>query len=168
MKKISNQGFTLVELLISVGLISVILVVSIQFLLNLVSNSVRIQNRIDVEQNANFISAKITKLISDANSATLNSSSKVTFITNGVTYALELKNGVLYLQNTLDTSVLASPLNDSSIIISGVNTIPFELSTTTNPQQLKMKLKFEIGSGTNLGASQNIEKIITIRKSYKN
>ena len=112
MKKISNQGFTLVELLISVGLIAVILVVSIQFLLNLVSNSVRIQNRIDVEQNANFISAKITKLISDANSATLNSSSKVTFITNGVTYALELKNGVLYLQNTLDTSVLASPITD--------------------------------------------------------
>jgi prepilin-type N-terminal cleavage/methylation domain-containing protein len=167
--RVNNRGFTLVELLVAISLIAVVIVVSADFLINLVSNSVRIQNKIFLEQNYNFIGSKLTKVLQDAENVTVLNPNKLTFTNNG-TYTLEVKNGLLLLQNTSVANSPAISLNDSQIVISNIESQnAFEsILNLNNPMQVKIKLKFEIFPGNKLGADQNLERVVTIRKSYKN
>lgn len=168
MKK-NNHGFTLVELLVAVSLIAIVIVISADFLINLVSNSVRIQNKIFLEQNYNFIGTKVSKILQDAENVTVLNSTKLTFTNNG-TYSLEVKNGQLLLQNTSLSNSPALPLNDSQIVVSNIESqSAFEsILNLNNPMQVKLKLKLEIYPGNKLGVNQDLERVITIRKSYKN
>jgi prepilin-type N-terminal cleavage/methylation domain-containing protein len=155
MKK--NSGFTLVELLVTLGLISIIIVVSSEFLLNLVGASVKIQSKNDVEQNYNFIVTKMTKIIQDSNSVSLQGSDLVA-IKSGEEFRFNLNGGILYLNNFPISSISVVPITDKA---------PFEI-ISDNPQQVKINLSIQKDAGTKFYSSQEITRTITLRRSYKN
>ncbi len=155
----NNSGFTLVELLVTLGLLTIITIVSSDFLLNLVSASVRVQNKATLEQNYSYISAKLVKIIEESEDVSLVNSSKIIAVLEGVTYTVELKNGQITIND-----ILISSTDNLSIS----STEAFKLVRSSNPKQLRIFLNFAVDSGSNIGATQTLERIVTVRKSYKN
>ena len=155
MKK--NSGFTLVELLVSLGLISIIVVVSSEFLINLVNTSVKIQSKNEVEQNYNFIITKMTKIIQDSNSVVMEGSD---LIAN--------KDGVEYRFSLNDDNLLLNGLPLSSIQVLTVANKPAFDIISENPQQVKIDLLIQKDAGTKFQSSQEVQRTITLRRSYKN
>jgi prepilin-type N-terminal cleavage/methylation domain-containing protein len=155
MKK--NSGFTLVELLVSLGLISIIVVVSSEFLINLVNTSVKIQSKNEVEQNYNFIITKMTKIIQDSNSVVMEGSDLIAN-KDGVEYRFSIKNDNLLLNGL--------PL--SSIQVLTVTNKPAFDIISENPQQVKIDLLIQKDAGTKFQSSQEVQRTITLRRSYKN
>ena len=155
MKK--NSGFTLVELLVSLGLISIIVVVSSEFLINLVNTSVKIQSKNEVEQNYNFIITKMTKIIQDSNSVVMEGSDLIAN-KDGVEYRFSLKND----------SLLLNGLPLSSIQVLTVTNKPAFDIISENPQQVKIDLLIQKDAGTKFQSSQEVQRTITLRRSYKN
>ena len=154
-----NSGFTLVELLVTLGLITVITFMSSDFLLNLVSASVRIQNKATLEQNYSYISSKLIKMIEEADSVTVTNG-KINISLDGTNYVVELKDGQLEM-NDLEIS------SASNLKISSEEA--FSYFRSSNPVQIVIKLNFEVDAGsTTIGASQEFERIVTVRKSYNN
>lgn len=155
----NNSGFTLVELLVTLGLITVITFMSSDFLLNLVSASVRIQNKATLEQNYSYISSKLIKMIEEADSVTVTNG-KINISLDGTNYVVELKDGQLEM-NDLEIS------SASNLKISSEEA--FSYFRSSNPVQIVIKLNFEVDAGsTTIGASQEFERIVTVRKSYNN
>ncbi len=152
-----NSGFTLVELLVTLGLISIILVVSSEFLINLVNTSVKIQSKNEVEQNYNFIVTKMTKIIQDSNSVVLDGSDLVAS-KDGVDYRFALVGNSLTL-NGLELSSLS--------VLQITNTSVFSI-ISNNPQQVKINFRIEKDAGTKFESSQEVKRTITLRRSYKN
>ena len=155
MKK--NSGFTLVELLVSLGLISIIVVVSSEFLINLVNTSVKIQSKNEVEQNYNFIITKMTKIIQDSNSVVMEGSD---LIAN--------KDGVEYRFSLNDDNLLLNGLPLSSIQVLTITNKPAFDIISEDPQQVKINLLVEKDAGTKFESSQEVQRTITLRRSYKN
>jgi len=155
----NNKGFTLVELLVTLGLLTVITIVSSDFLLNLVSASVRIQNKATLEQNYSFISSKLVKMIEEADDVSVLNSSKALILLEGISYEIELKNSQILINNLPITS-------SDNVSLSSTEVFKFE--RTSNPEQVRIKLRFDVDAGSNIGASQDFDRIVTVRKSYKN
>ena len=65
-RKNHNKGFTLVELLIVILLLTVIAVISSDMVINLTSTSTKIQNKLNLEEDYTFLNSKLTKIIQDA------------------------------------------------------------------------------------------------------
>ncbi len=152
-----NSGFTLVELLVTLGLISVILVVSSEFLINLVNTSVKIQSKNEVEQNYNFIVTKMTKIIQDSNSVVLDGSDLVAS-KDGVDYRFALVGNSLTLNGLELSSLSVLEITNSSV---------FSI-ISANPQQVKINFLIEKDTGTKFESSQEVKRTITLRRSYKN
>jgi prepilin-type N-terminal cleavage/methylation domain-containing protein len=153
----NNSGFTLVELLVTLGLISIILVVSSEFLINLVNTSVKIQSKNEVEQNYNFIVTKMTKIIQDSNSVVLEGSELVA-TKDGVDYRFALVGNSLTLNGLKLSSISVLPITNTSVFA----------IISDNPQQVKVNLMVEKDAGTKFESSQEIKRTITLRRSYKN
>jgi prepilin-type N-terminal cleavage/methylation domain-containing protein len=156
MKK--NSGFTLVELLVSLGLISIIVVVSSEFLINLVNTSVKIQSKNEVEQNYNFIITKMTKIIQDSNSV-VKVGSDLIANKDGVAYKFSLKNNNLLLNEL--------PLSSIQVLTVDNGPAAFDI-ISEDPQQVKINLIVEKDAGTKFESSQEVQRTITLRRSYKN
>lgn len=152
-----NSGFTLVELLVTLGLISIILVVSSEFLINLVNTSVKIQSKNEVEQNYNFIVTKMTKIIQDSNSVALDGSDLIA-TKDGVGYRFALVGNSLTLNGLELSSLSVLEITNSSV---------FSI-ISANPQQVKINFLIEKDTGTKFESSQEIKRTITLRRSYKN
>jgi hypothetical protein len=132
---------------------------SSDFLLNLVSASVRIQNKATLEQNYSYISSKLIKMIEEADSVTVTNG-KINISLDGTNYVVELKDGQLEM-NDLEIS------SASNLKISSEEA--FSYFRSSNPVQIVIKLNFEVDAGsTTIGASQEFERIVTVRKSYNN
>jgi prepilin-type N-terminal cleavage/methylation domain-containing protein len=157
MKKI-NKGFTLVELLITLGVLSIIMIVSSEFLINLVNTSVKIQSKNEVEQNYNFIVTKITKMLQDSTSVSMDG--------ENITFVLNSKNYSLQLNATADLLLNGSQIS-SAKIIEFPNQNIFKI---VNQDPVQVNLNFQIikDAGTKYESSQKVERIITLRRSYKN
>jgi len=153
-----NKGFTLVELLITLGVLSIIMVVSSEFLINLVNTSVKIQSKNEVEQNYNFIVTKITKMLQDSTSVSMDG--------ENITFVLNSKNYSLQLNSTADLLLNGSQIS-SADIIEFPNQNIFKI---VNQDPVQVNLNFQIikDAGTKYESSQKVERIITLRRSYKN
>lgn len=162
----NNNGFTLVELLVTLGVIAIVVVVSSDFFFNLVDTSVRVQNRNQVEQDYNFIATKISKLVQDSNSVSVTDGGNtltVVFPTNTVTIKYDPTNFSILIDGT--------PLTSSNVKIEKINdsTPIFKIEKPFDPQQVSFKAKVIKDKGlSKFEFSQNLERIITVRKSYRN
>lgn len=162
----NNKGFTLIEMVITITLIAVIVVISSDFILNLISSSIKIQNADTLEQNYSFISNKLVKMIQEADSVTIVNPTKIQINLYGTLYEVEVKSGGIYLNSALVTdpntiSIGAAQGNSNNDIFSYIS--------SSNPQQVKIKLLFSIDAnlGSKYAVSQGLERIATVRKSYK-
>lgn len=159
----NNKGFTLVELLVTIGIVAVISIISSEFLLNLLSTSVNVQNKNEVEQAYTFVGTKLVKMIEEAEEVVIDNSNQLKITLNGNVY--------LVFVDTTNQKILIynDPLvSNSNVKVSSISdTIPvFSYQNDINPTQIKINLKFEVPS--DYGSRQDLVRIATVRKSYKN
>jgi len=159
----NNKGFTLIELLITIGIVAVVSIISSDFLINLLSTSVVVQNKNEVEQSYTYVSTKLIKMIEEADEVVLINSNTMKITLNGVVYSVFLdtiNKQILILNKPLvsNLNVKISPISDTLPVFSYQNEL--------NPIQIKINLKFEVLD--DLGSIQELNRIITVRKSYKN
>lgn len=176
--KMINKGFTLVELLVTLAVISIVVVVSSDFFFNLIDTSVRVQNRNQVEQDYNFVATKITKLVQDANSIEiLDYGNQLNIIFPDKTIVLKyyeqdqtIKMGNFVNDSITDESLLVSSgVKITKKTVGGDSKPIFEsISPSSNPQQLRLTMVFNKDKGIKFEFSSTLERTITVRKSYKN
>lgn len=154
----SNKGFTLVELLVVVLILSVVVIISSDMIISLFSASAKIQNKIEVESDFTFLNVKLDKLIKDADSVTIDQTkTELNILYPTTTYTLSYDNtkNALYLNG--------ERLNNADLGLGD-----FEMSIIgTSPQQVRLifNLSKDIGN-VRLKAFQKFEKIITLTKTY--
>lgn len=140
----NKKGFTLVELLIVIGLIGITVGVTGDIILTLIRSYSKTQATTDVERVASFAVGKIEKEFKNATSVTSVSSNSITFETKAfdalpttVTYAVNntgctgttclKRNGVL--------------LTDATEVIAACSGNCFD-RISTDPETIKIKIRF--------------------------
>ena len=153
----NNYGFTLVELLITLALTSIIVVVSSEFLINLVNTSVKIQSRNDVEQDYNFMTTKLTKMIQDSRNVSY-SQGVLTFTLGTTVYKLTFNSsGDAILNGVKLNNVAIEPLPNSDFI---------KFNSSSSVQNVQLSFRIIKDADNKFRSYQDVERIITVRKSY--
>jgi prepilin-type N-terminal cleavage/methylation domain-containing protein len=171
----NSKAFTLVELLISLGILAVISIISSQILVTLVSTSVNIQKKNEIELQYSFISQKMIKIIGDGTLASVSSGGNILEISQGSTKTcFGVDNGVIemqLIQSTANCPVSSNssyvPLNNKAKIeiTTQGNQAPFLIVSNSNPIQVRILFKVEDALDSN--TFQLFERIVTLRKTYK-
>ena len=99
----------------------------------------------------------MTKIIQDSNSVVMEGSDLIAN-KDGVEYKFSLKNDNLLLNGL--------PL--SSIQVLTITNKPAFDIISEDPQQVKINLLVEKDAGTKFESSQEVQRTITLRRSYKN
>lgn len=169
----TNKGFTLVELLITIALIAVISIISSDFLINMVATSVSVQNKADVEQTYSFVTTKLVKLLEEADTVEVNNTNnfnQITLTADQRTYVIRLNTtqnpqNQLLIGSSIDT---LKPINTNTRvkILNIPNTENFSYKNTSNPIQIALNLRFEVAG--DLSSAQEVSRVVTVRKSYIN
>ena len=153
----NNQGFILVELLITLAITSIIVVVSSEFLINLVNTSVKIQSRNEVEQDYNFLTTKLTKMIQDSGNVSY-SVDTLNFTLGTTSYNLKFDaNSDILLNGIQLNTVDIEPLPNSDLI---------KFNSSTSVQNVQLNFRIIKDANNKFRSYQDVERIITIRKSY--
>src|SRR4051812_22940217 len=99
-----RRGFTLVEFLVYMGLLSILLTVMTSIFFSILDVSAEAESISSVEQDGNFILQRFIYDISNAESIALPSSygvnsSSLQLSINGINYSYSISNGMLQLSN---------------------------------------------------------------------
>jgi hypothetical protein len=130
-----------------------------EFLINLVNTSVKIQSKNEVEQNYNFIVTKLTKMLQDSTSVSKLDDKNISFVLNS-------KNYSLLLNSTGDLLLNGSQISSAEIV-----KLPNQeeiFGVGGDPVQVKLNFQIIKDARTKYESSQKVERIITLRRSYKN
>lgn len=169
----NTKGFTLVELLVSLGVIAVITITTTQILVSLINSSIEVEKRNLIELNYSFVSQKLVKIIEDGTQASVNSTGDVLTVNQGSTTtcfainsnSIKIQNSKSSCPDSSDTSY--QDLVDSTkikVIKDGTNNF-FSLVSSSNPIQVRIIFKVEDASDST--KFQTLERIITLRKTFK-
>lgn len=167
MRKINNKGFTLVELLVVILLISVVAIISSDMVISLTATSTKIQNKLSLEEDYSFLNLKLTKLIQDADFITFNNSTNTLIINHSDnSYHLSHENNSLKM-GVGGVSSTTPPLITSEVILEpGVSF--FRIERTENPQVVYLNFKISRDSTNERLKTETIfEKRITVNKTYQ-
>lgn len=109
----SQRGFTIVEMLIYMGLLSIFLLILTDMLVSILNVKVESEASSFVEQDSKFITARLSYDINQASAITTpaslgGSASSLAIVIGGVTYTYATLGGNLQLTNNLGTSNLNS------------------------------------------------------------
>ena len=165
--KSKNQGFSLLELLLYIAILSVISVVLATAFISLNKGRAQAEARIEVNSNIRFVVERITQDINDASSVTLpilgSPSSSLSLIVGGQSVVYSVSSGVL--QRTFGTNPSES-ITSSSVIadpptftmIQNFNSVL--VATTTNIQTI-LNIKYNSASpdwnySTNIKSSASL------------
>ena len=148
-----SSGFTLVELLISMGLLAIILSVLTSLFVSVIEAQLESQATSSVDQDGRFILARLSYDIHRTNSisipATLGAQGPtLQIVVNGITYTYGLNGNELELTSNQGTDRINSPntlISDVNFrrlgsTLSGKNTIEIQFtvsSTITRPQEIR-------------------------------
>lgn len=104
-------GFTLVEMLVYMGILSVMLVILMQIFFSLLDATLDSQATSTLEQDSRYILTRLTYDIQKAQSVTTpsplgQSSTSLQIVVDGINYSYTLLNGNLQLTNNDGTNVL--------------------------------------------------------------
>lgn len=167
----SQKGFTLVELVVVVGLIALTVGVTGDIILSLVRSYSRTQIETEVEQNANFAFQKIEKEIRNAEridsitggGTTLNFTYKdASDVDIPVTYAVT--SGELRRTEGANTDILSVNSGTDQVTVSCGATTCFQL-LQSNPDILQIHMEFD-PTNTTIAMPLIIENTIIVRKTY--
>lgn len=169
----SQAGFTLVEILVVLGILAITIGVTGDIILTLIRSYTKTEITNDIEQNTNFVSLKLENELKNATSVDTVTPDSLTFtkleggIPVSITYAVTLVNGV----NSVTRNTL--PLTDSSQT-SGVAVLDcsanpcFEL-LSTNPDIVRINMSFAQASNTSSTAFTGdikLENTIVVKGTY--
>jgi len=170
--KKNNSGFTLVELLIVILLLTVIAVISSDMVINLTGTSTKIQNKLNIEEDYSFLEGKLSKIIQDADSVSWDTVNKKLIINSGLNmYELKIdtlaNSTVTKLFMRSSASQNFTQLSNSDITTPVLGSFVTVLSID-NPQtvQFNFDLNKDLDN-VRLKQTTNFKKIITVNKTYK-
>ncbi len=169
MKKI-QKGFTLIEILLVVVLLSVTVGVTSDILLSLVRSNTKTQVMNEIEQQVNFVSLKIEKELRDAKSAGVSEGTTLDFqIRDGTDIIYTLASGVLTRKVGDGTAQnLTSDINPGGVTVTCLGGSCFSISGV-NPQVVNVNMEFrqaQSTAGASYSGSAKIETSIVIRNTY--
>ncbi len=165
----SQKGFTLLELVIVIGLMALTVGVTGDILLSLVRSYTTTQIETELEQNANFVLLKLEKELRNAESVSeINDSSISFFIKDAnnseveVTYAVT--GGVVTRQVGAGAQDTLTNTSSSNGVL--VTCAPcFSRVGTAPPDIIKIAMEFDTKS-SNINAPVTVENTVIVRKSY--
>lgn len=148
-----SKGFTLVELLISMGLLAIILSVITSLFVSVIETQLESQATSSVDQDGRFVLTRLSYDIHRANSITTpavlgGQGSTLQLVIGGISYTYALNSNTLELTNNLgadkinSTNTTVSNLNFRRLgnTLSGKNTIEIQYTVTskiTKPQETR-------------------------------
>jgi prepilin-type N-terminal cleavage/methylation domain-containing protein len=169
-RRIETEGFTLVELLLTIALLSIAVGVTTDIILSITKSYSKTEMANELEQNANFVSLKLEKELRNASSVTVPAtvdapSSTLTFVTTDglvVTYNLDAsgllnRNGSVIVNNDSTVGVLVS-------CPAGCFTLK-----NTSPQVVQMGLRFQqrnSGGNSSFTGVVDLNNTVVLRGTY--
>ena len=173
-----EQGFTLIELILVIGILTISIGVSSDIVLTLIKSYGKSQTNNEVEQNADFVMNRIQRdLFANAVSVTEISSNKLTFTNkNGGIYSYKVSsNGtsfqVYYTVNSVDYLLTNDdPINGIKLVDCGSSPCFTQLNSLgVSPYVIKIKFEFVPGNVSAVpSASGNtiVETTQVVRSTY--
>jgi len=181
----SQKGFTLVELILVIGLLAISVGVTNDVLISLIRTNSKTQIINEIEQQANFVSLKIEKELRNARNATVTE--------NGLRLSFETRGGdeIEYKVYNADSGGIITRIENSGIEydltwdgeegsgaglggvlvtcpVSGSDPICFSV-TGTSPQIVSISMTFSQSQTTSIASfsgSVDINNSIVIRNTY--
>lgn len=157
----SSKGFTLVEMLVYMGLLSIFLVVQMDILVSVLETTRSSEANSSVAQDGRFILSRLGYDIQRASAITSpasvgSSSNTLTLTIGGVSHSYALTSGNLVLTNNLGSN----NLNSNQTTVSAVNFTKIGSSTRET-----VKLEFAVGSVTQTQAGAEMRQFdLTVGK----
>lgn len=161
-KKIKQKGFTLVELVVYMGIFTILLFVLTSLFTSMLDTQLETNSLSSVQQDNRFIMTRLTRDIQAADSITIPatigaSTSNLEIVINGATYTYSLAGDNLTLVNGLGTNVLNNfdtSISNLSFLrlgnTAGKNTITVSLTSTSKTQKASgpevKNIKFTVGT----------------------
>lgn len=185
MKK-SHKGFTLVELLISVSLLAIVSLVSVNIITTLLKSSVKAQMAIDIEQASSFVFLKLENDIKKSYNAQVTGSTLI--LSQGspvssVTTTYKIASGVA--EGCSDDSMNCILLNNTKLtddtLVNGkptLSAVSVDLANSSfsivedalhNPVAVNIKIKFFKPNSSNakmFNAETTLDTTVVLRGSY--
>lgn len=168
-----NKGFTLVELLLVVALLTISVGITGDILLTLVRSFSKTQVLTEIEQQSNFVSLKLEKELKSASSVSAPDSddygSTLTFEGANGTVSYSLAGGILSRNGV----ALTSNENPGGVVVTcscpdGADAC-FVREGTGNPEIISFCLTFtqaQTGAAAAFTGEVEVEKTVVLRRSY--
>lgn len=133
---IKKKGFTIVEMLIYMGLLSVLLVSMTALFSSIIDSRLEAESKSAIEQDGDFLLARMFYDISRADTITTpatsgSSSPTLLLVIGGVTYTYQTANNKLQLTNNLGSNILNSESSNISNLSFARNGLVGSSSTIT-------------------------------------
>jgi prepilin-type N-terminal cleavage/methylation domain-containing protein len=130
---VNSKGYTLVEILIVMSIISVIVVLSSEIVINMTAVAVKTSNKISVEQDYSFMDLKFSRIFQDSSSIKLSGGNQVIANYEGTDYYFSFDSDKINFKKGAD--VTFEPLNNNPIS-------EFSVSVgTSRPNSIKISFK---------------------------
>ncbi len=158
-----NKGATLIELLIYFGILSILLVIVIDLMLQTGEFSLETESRSSLQNDARFIANRLSFDIHQADSVTSpanlgDSSSTLTFTVGTETHTYTLSGTNLEYQETVGLNTETANLNSNRIII---NSLTFErLGNPGGNPTIKITLELEATKSEKGGPKQKTFEVL--------
>lgn len=165
--KQNQKGTTLIEIILYIALLSIISLVVIDLLISSGSLQLETEEQSNQQQNAAYISQRLTNEIRQADSV-LNpltvgqTSTSLSLINNSETHSFSLNSTNLEYQKTIGTSTTTADLNNSEVAVS--NFLIQRLGFVAGKNSFKINFTLtNIKSGQQGTLEKNYEIITTLR-----
>lgn len=170
----SEQGFTLVELLLVIALVSISIGITADILVSLTRSYNKTAVTNEIEQQANFIGLKLEKELRNSSNVTLPNANCISFQINGVAIYYNVANNNIFRSTGSCSTAVGNALLATPAITGSLNGVSaaclgscFTL-TGTSPQVVDLSFVFSQSSGgtTSFRGEVQLKNTIVIRNSY--
>ncbi|GIW69668.1 MAG: hypothetical protein KatS3mg101_0415 [Patescibacteria group bacterium] len=166
----SNSGFTLVELLVVIGLLGISIGITNDILTSLVRSYSKTQVKNELEQQANFLGLKFEREIRSANDILTPAGGSNTLIiqkSDGTTITYFLENGVMKITYPGPSTFDVTSRSGTGGVTVSCSSFCFTVSNTTpKTVSINMQMSPSSGTGATFSGTVQVNTTVTVRNSY--
>ena len=162
----NSKGFTLVELLVVVVILTIITALSSEFLINMLGIAVKTNNKTSGEEDYTFLDLKLSKIIQDSVSIGCGSSSCIgsnylTFTRGAEIFQLSIATPTIFFKKGSDCDYCYQALNNNNI-----SNFRVEVNNTERPFNIDLSFDIVRDSGNaRLNATTTFDKKFILLKT---